>query len=352
MTENRLTDHKRFKVDSGKSLFRQFAKYIVINLIILQTISCAGWCGNQIMEQPPRIEWLGNGSIFVQPWHSYDNWLLNPKDQSYTDLPYSIEGKRIGISFSGEKIVVYRDFSDFSYGPVAGPLTEPVKIPVWVTLEPSEDDDKYFFVNIQNSISWVSDQLLLINQKNGATGEIRCGIFDIQKKSWKNFEGDCLFSPGLLMGDVVPGYDGLMAVFAYNEGTQITEFVKKTPKKGFNKVDFPFINLYGGGMNVNFFIENREIYLTTPCKLEMAKQGNSVFPCEGVSYERSKFRLYSWTPEKKEGPRLLRSDLPKRVVFNPRNNKQMAWPEPGFVCVGSSDREGDFIRIPLPNQNK
>ncbi|MCP4024300.1 MAG: hypothetical protein GY729_20835 [Desulfobacteraceae bacterium] len=88
--------------------------------------------------------------------------------------------------------------------------------------------------------------------------------------------------------------------------------------------------------------------MTTPCDLDKINQQNQVFPCEGVSFENSKWRLYSWIPESNKPLQLLRSDLPKHVVFNPMDKSQTAWPGPGVVCLGDLNKTGGITCIPLP----
>ncbi|MDY6991165.1 MAG: hypothetical protein SVR94_00975 [Pseudomonadota bacterium] len=328
----------------------RFPRYVfnVIFLILLFLFSNSGW-SQQIR---PQLEWLMDGTLLVSQRWPNQKWLFEPKQKRFNLLPYSTEFKRINISLSGKKIIVYDEEENFRFGSILGPLSEPLPIPTWVVLQPlpSEDIDKYIQLNRQTRFFWISDKTLFVNQINHHTAEIKCRLFDISKKTWSQFIDNCISSNGAHIGRISRGLHDFLVVYSTAEGVLQVSIYKWTLEKGLQDIQFPDFNLYKGDMAVHFDENSSSnVYLTTPCLLERTLEKGNQFPCQGVSLEESAWRLYSWKPNKDNSPPILiKTDLPPFAIPSPLNHEIMAWPQFGVVCVGKPHITGAFVCTSIP----
>lgn len=331
---------------------RRFSQHAfnVASLIFLFLFSNIGWS----QQVRPQLEWLMDGTLLVSQRWPNQKWLFEPKQKRFKSLPYSTEFKRINISLSGKKIIVYDEEENFRFGPILGPLSEPLPIPTWVILQPppSEDIDKYIQLNRQTRFFWISDKMLFVNQVNYHTAETKCRLFDTSKKTWSKFIDNCISGSGASIGQISRGFHDFLVIYSAAEGVLQVSIYKWTLEKGLQDIKFPYFNLYKGDMAV-YFDQNSTsyMYLTTPCLLERAfENGNKFFPCQEVSLEESAWRLYSWRPNKnKSPPILMKTNLPPFAIPSPLNHDIMAWPQPGVVCVGKPNTTGAFVCTSIPS---
>lgn len=105
---------------------------------------------------------------------------------------------------------------------------------------------------------------MFVNQRNNYTGEAKCRIFDTKHKKWE--ETDKCFSNGHMNIGIVPGPNGLMAIYNYMEGHHpVVSVVKWSRRKGWQDIENGiFYIYYMSTLGVYFYEDSPLIYLVTP----------------------------------------------------------------------------------------
>lgn len=304
-------------------------------LYLLGTLACfnfafAGGSANYPQRELQRFD---NGSVLLYSRDQEQQWLLNTRSFKISKLPYSTKEHQVSASESGDNIAVY-DRYGFRFGPINGPLSKVIAIPVW--LEPPQDTDKsaneYWIYNEEVQLAWVSENKILVNQRNRETGETACKIYMTESSRWGNSAIHCIESNYNINKLHYSQTQKQMVIYGSVEGAPMVSKIHWDMATGAKDSGFPDFDLLYGVLYVHFLKSSSKYGLTTPCRLDR-KDRTEKRPCDGEDIFSQPWRYYIWDSNKKT-LHLKLSELPPYAVPNPDNDEEFVWQNQRKVCKG------------------
>ena len=256
-------------------------------------------------------------------------FILDSGSGRYQKLPYS--GQVLDFSPGSRSVVVQRA-STFLTGPIQGPLGKPVEIPILLKNEDKLKGWSLEMIRSNTLIIWLSENRLLLLQRDHLGIHGACRIYDVGKQRWLKPPGGCPDGSYNKINGFERGPDNLLAVYSSGEGHPAVNMVAYTPEGIEKKLKVPEFDLYPSGpLTVSFYADRSRLFFLTTCHLGKKR------PCvkgDGTFHEfTDPWRLYAWH-SKENATKLVHAGLPVQAIYSARKNL-LAWPGPGKVCISA-----------------
>jgi len=308
--------------------------------------SSYGYAGSSEYYSQRELQWFGNGTVLLYGRDEAQQWLLNTRTFKISKLPYSTKEFQIAVSESGENIAIY-DRHGIRFGPIKGPLSQVVAIPVWLGAPQDTDKsaDEYWIYNEEVQLVWVSKNKILVNQRNRETGEAACKIYSTESSRWENIAIPCIESDYNINKLQYSQSQKQMVIYSSVEGAPMVNMIHWDMATETKDSGFPDFDLLYGVLYVHFLKSPIRYGLTTPCQLDH-KKADDKRPCEGDDIFSQPWRYYVWDSTKKT-LHLEFSQIPPYAVPNPDNDEEFVWQDQGKVCIGNPmQKKSKCLQIP------